>query len=182
MIALLADLMLNCSYFYFVYEIKYVYLLLSSSSRLECHIKRQRMKIEKWVLIGVRAWAGFTIVLLNGLAFYLTDKIMYNQVSLTLFVTMRYALLVLDVYVYIVFAQLLSYFILKRQRTRETYGGVFSKFDSIITNWVILLTVIFGLVNFAFEILKPLEDLYLLLRKVDDPTLTSIQHADLIIS
>ena len=140
------------------------------------------MKIEKWVLIGVRAWAGFTIVLLNGLAFYLTDKIMYNQVSLTLFVTMRYALLVLDVYVYIVFAQLLSYFILKRQRTRETYGGVFSKFDSIITNWVILLTVIFGLVNFAFEILKPLEDLYLLLRKVDDPTLTSIQHADLIIS
>ena len=72
------------------------------------------MKIEKWVLIGVRAWAGFTIVLLNGLAFYLTDKIMYNQASLTLFVTMRYALLVLDVYAYIVFVQLLRFFILKR--------------------------------------------------------------------
>ena len=40
MIALLADLMLNCSYFYFVYEIKYVYLLLSSSSKDECLMRR----------------------------------------------------------------------------------------------------------------------------------------------
>lgn len=140
------------------------------------------MKIEKWVVITLRGIVGSVLLFLNGLAFFYSANVMTGKSSLSIFVVMRYCLFFLDLYIYIMFVSLMAFFIMKRKRQRKSYGGVFSKFDSIITNWVILLTALFGLVNFSFNFLKPIEDLLPLIGMEDSDILSVIKNSDLVIS
>ena len=135
---------LDLLYYHFIFEIKYVQIIILFQSTNGCNKELKSMRRQKYTFMSIRFLMGLSIFFINILN-QLSGTWLDTNGSLAVLITLRAIMLTCDVYMICLFYILLVSFI-KQALDRPFNGkGVLSKFTTFMISWVIMLTFMFSL-------------------------------------
>ena len=148
---LITDFLIGLSQVFFTYEIVFVKTLLKAENRNDYLEKKQKVKIERNIMLGLKTVIGLAILTSNSLVIFDVYSSDNNEEGLMRIYLacafVRLADFLCDLYVYSIFFNALCFFIMKKKRQRKVLGGILSNFSNTVVIWLIYSTVAFGIVN-----------------------------------
>ncbi len=148
---------LDLLYYHFIFEIKYVKIIILFQSINVCNKELKSMRRQKYTLMSIRFLMGLSLLFINILN-QSNGSWLDSNGSLAVLITLRAIMLICDVYMISLFYFLLFSFIKQALDSPYHGKGVLSKFTTFMISWVIMLTLMFSSTLIIYELAYIVQD------------------------